>query len=46
MAQTIEKLIIEIDVKDSEKAKKALKDIEVGFEKVGKKKVRKRGRKT
>ena len=37
MAQTAEKLIIEIDVKDSEKAKKALKDIEVGFEKVGKK---------
>ena len=37
MAQAAEKLIIEIDVKDSEKAKKALKDIEVGFEKVGKK---------
>ena len=35
MAQTAEKLIIEIDVKDSEKAKKALKDIEVGFNRVG-----------
>tara|TARA_R100001480_G_scaffold112973_2_gene113745 strand:- start:21783 stop:24176 length:2394 start_codon:yes stop_codon:yes gene_type:complete len=35
MAKVAEKLIIQIDVKDSEKAKKALKDIEVGFKRVG-----------
>ena len=35
MAKVAEKLIIQIDVKDSEKAKKALKDIEVGFNRVG-----------
>ena len=37
MAKEAEKLIIRIDVKDSEKAKKALKDVEIGFDKVGKK---------
>lgn len=37
MATKPEKLIIQIDVKDADKAKKALKDIEVGFKNVGEK---------
>jgi hypothetical protein len=37
MGTTAEKLIIQIDVKDAAKAKKALKDIEVGFKQVGEK---------
>ena len=36
MAQVAEKLIITVDVKDSAKAKKALKGLEAGFKQTGK----------